>query len=133
MNSTGKAMVRYGVILVLVILLGLSSGCTPPEPLSSTSATQSVLPLPKEVNLSPELVTSLKTAVAEALGVSIDSVSIESAEEVEWSNACLDAAKPDEMCAEVITPGYRVVVDTPKGEAVVHSDRTGSSYRLVSP
>lgn len=80
-----------------------------------------------------EVETQLRTAIASDLGLAADALTVKTAEAVDWSDACLGAARPDEVCAQMITPGYRVVFTTPTGEVLVHSDRTGSSYRIVSP
>lgn len=123
-----------------MLVLWFGSGCTPGEP--ATPAGTTTTPSPIETNadprseptaLPPEVKDRLQTAVAEAVGISPDAVTLRMAAAVEWSNACLGAMQPGELCAEVITPGYRVVFATPQGEVTVHSDRTGSSYRLVSP
>jgi hypothetical protein len=52
---------------------------------------------------------------------------------VEWPDACLGAALPGEMCAQVITPGFRIVFDSPQGPIEVHTNATGDFYRLVPP
>ncbi len=35
---------------------------------------------------------------------------LESAEAVDWPDACLGISEPDRMCAQVIVPGYRILV-----------------------
>jgi hypothetical protein len=56
---------------------------------------------------------------------------IVSVEAVDWPDACLGMAGPDEACAEVITPGYLVVLDR-SGEAIeYHASRAGR-YRKVA-
>ena len=58
-------------------------------------------------------------------------VSIESVDAVHWPDACLGAAAADEACAEVITPGYLVVLDR-SGESIeYHASRAGR-YRKVA-
>ena len=56
---------------------------------------------------------------------------IVSVDAVDWPDACLGAAGPDEACAEVITPGYLVVLDR-SGESIeYHASRAGR-YRRVA-
>jgi hypothetical protein len=50
---------------------------------------------------------------------------------VEWSNACLGAAGEDEMCAEVITPGYIVVLEWSGAVYTYHTNWDGSQLRLA--
>lgn len=133
-------MRRAAIALLLCLFLVLASGCTPEE--SSSSAPPPPSPVAsspvdparrREVSLPAEVETQLRNATASDLGLAADTLTVKTAEAVDWSDACLGAARPDEGCAQMITPGYRVVFTTPNGEVVVHSDRTGSSYRIVSP
>jgi hypothetical protein len=50
---------------------------------------------------------------------------IVSVEAVEWPNACLGVSRPDEACAEVITPGYRVTVERAGERVEYHTDLAG--------
>jgi hypothetical protein len=135
-------LTRAIALLFLLLGLGLGSGCAarddslPPNsssevPVEAPAESPAEMP-PATVTLPPDVETRLQAAVAAELNLLEAEVGVQTAEAVDWSNACLGAAQPDEMCAEVITPGYRVTFTTPAGEVVVHSDRTGSSYRLVS-
>ena len=46
-------------------------------------------------------------------------------EAVEWPNACLGIQEPDQSCAEVITPGYRVTLAVGSDEYTYHTDASG--------
>lgn len=85
------------------------------------------------VPAAPPAALAVQQTLATALGLPVDQVVLVEATPVDWPDACLGAAQPDEMCAEVITPGYRLVFDTPQGRYVIHSDQTGSTYRQVTP
>jgi hypothetical protein len=50
-------------------------------------------------------------------------------ERVEWPDACLGAAGDDEVCAEVVTPGFRIVLLARGGEHVYRSDLKGNVRR----
>jgi inhibitor of cysteine peptidase len=73
---------------------------------------------------------SARLALSQALGTT--DIEIVSTEPVEWPNACLGAADADEMCAEVITPGYIVTLAVDDAVYVYHTDATGDSVRLVT-
>jgi hypothetical protein len=49
-----------------------------------------------------------------------------SVEPTDWPNACLGAPAQDESCAEIITPGYIIVVEGPGGQTTYHADRNGN-------
>jgi hypothetical protein len=74
--------------------------------------------------------------VAQQAGVDPAQLSFQQSEAIQWSDACLGAARPDEFCAQAITPGYRITFSTQQRTYEVHTDQTGRSMRLaqkVSP
>jgi hypothetical protein len=62
--------------------------------------------------------------------VEAEAITFVDSEYVEWSNACLDAADPGTVCAEVITPGFVVILAHGGVEYEYHTD-TGSRVVLV--
>ncbi len=64
-------------------------------------------------------------ALVEYLDVEQDQISVVHIEEVQWSDACLGCAKPGQMCAMVITPGYRVILESEGETYPVHTDLSG--------
>jgi hypothetical protein len=70
---------------------------------------------------------------ADELDVDPASIQVISVDGVDWNNSCLGAAAPGEMCMEVITPGYRVLLDVDGKEVAVHTNRDGSYMRLADP
>lgn len=78
-----------------------------------------------------QLVEDLKSVVSTRTGIPSYEIMFVSAEAVEWSDACLGIPNPDEFCAQVITPGYRITLRTMTEEYVFHTDRTGDSIRLA--
>jgi len=67
--------------------------------------------------------------LSERLGVPEAQVSVEEVERVEWPDACLGAAADHEVCAEVVTPGFRIVLGARGGKHVYHSDLEGNVRR----
>lgn len=76
---------------------------------------------------SPELVLAAETEFA------VEEITFLDSEEVTWTNACLDAPKPDEVCAQILTPGFRISLDTPEGIYQIRTDESGEAYRIVPP
>ncbi len=68
-------------------------------------------------------------ALATRLNVSAGSITLVSAEATEWPDACLGLASSSEMCAQVITPGYRVVLLADGAQYVYHTNTDGSVLR----
>jgi hypothetical protein len=59
--------------------------------------------------------------VAEKLSVPSGEVTVLSIEPVEWSDASLGCARPGQMYAQVMTPGYRVIVSARGATFEVHT------------
>ncbi|TLN24276.1 hypothetical protein FDZ74_03030, partial [bacterium] len=60
----------------------------------------------------PQAAVKARQALAAELDLAHDLlVSVLSVEEVEWPDSCLGVSQKDVMCAQVITPGYRVVLE----------------------
>ena len=75
---------------------------------------------------------AVQFAAAE-LGVDPASIQVLSVDAVEWRNSCLGVDKPGEMCMEVITPGYRVLLDVDGQEVAVHTNQDARVMRLADP
>jgi hypothetical protein len=119
----------------LIIACGLLVvGCVPlpsssaPEPAAPTRA--GTPPAPTETPI-PAAVAA-QAALATKLGVAEDQITIVSAERVEWPDACLGAATEGELCAQVITPGYRIVLETGGKEYEAQTDESGQVVRFVT-
>jgi hypothetical protein len=67
--------------------------------------------------------------LSERLGVPEAQVSVEQVERVEWPDACLGAGGHDEVCAQVVTPGFRIVLEARGDQHVYHSDLKGNVRR----
>lgn len=63
------------------------------------------------------------------LGMELGQITIVSAEPAEWPDACLGQPDPTELCAQMITPGYRVTLDANGTEVVYRTDESGQSIR----
>jgi hypothetical protein len=82
-------------------------------------------------NLPQDVTQTLTTALAQEIGIPEMEIMLKESQSMDWSDSCLGVPRPNEFCAQVITPGYRVIFSTPQGEYTFHSDRTGQVYRLV--
>lgn len=96
---------------------------------------------------SREMSPTAKTALAlvsEQSGLTLEALRVVSVEEVEWPDSSLGCPQPGMMYAQVITPGFRVVVESTSGETfdvhlsqsgggVVCTSRTGTDRGGVTP
>ena len=76
-----------------------------------------------EARLGPE--QQAVEAAARVLGVAPDALRVVRVEAVEWSDASLGCPQPGMMYAQVITPGYRVLVELGGRQRELHTDTRG--------
>ena len=79
----------------------------------------------------PEGVTKAIAILADLLGTSEDAVELVSFEAAEWGDACLGIHTPGIVCAQVITPGYRVILSANSTQYELHTNQSGSSVGIV--
>jgi hypothetical protein len=109
---------------------------TVPAPEATVPAPEATVPAPEgsagipEADL-PNAALNVRQVLAQQLGIDPTEISVLEAEEVEWGDACLGAGSPEQMCAAVITPGYRIVLEANGEQYVYHTDATGDQFVLV--
>lgn len=99
---------------------------------SQTQNPQTQDPQTQETESEPpaQLVEDLKSVLSVETGIPSYEISFVSAEAVDWPDACLGVHNPDELCAQMITPGYRVILGTIDQQYEVHTDRSGQNIRI---
>lgn len=83
------------------------------------------------ISPSAALVEDLKTTLAIEIGVPTTAILVKETTPTQWNDACLGIANPDEMCAQMVTPGYRIVLGTLTETYEFHTDQTGENFRRV--
>jgi hypothetical protein len=63
--------------------------------------------------------------LANALGVSQDQVSLVSAAIIEWPDSCLGVQQANIACAEIVTPGYLILLEANGRQYEYHCDAAG--------
>lgn len=74
----------------------------------------------------------VRQILAQQLQLGLDEIEIVSVEQVEWPDACLGVYTADMMCAQVITPGYRVILEVDGEQYEYHTNIDGSFVQLAS-
>ena len=152
----------YSLILLAMLILAACGGAamppvvtpvTPAQPSTPTdtpftSPLESPIPTPGTTgpggglitkpesakwNNAPQAALNARKLLMEQLKVDVDLIGLVSAEQVDWPDACLGIEQPNVMCAQVITPGYRVVLSANGLEYTFHTNLTGDVVRPVSP
>src|SRR5512133_705418 len=74
----------------------------------------------------PAAAVSAQKVLAQKLGVTLEQVKILNAEAVEWNNGCLGVQMPGRMCTQMITPGYKVTLESGGQQYEFHTNQAGS-------
>ena len=119
--ASGKILVIYagvdgGTILLLNGLLG--------DPLRYET-------LEIDEPFPPAVVAAIRS-LADQEQVPPGLIQLEGYEQVDWPDACLGLPSPEELCAQVITPGWRVELVAEENSYVLHTDAAGSQIRYAS-
>ena len=82
---------------------------------------------------SQPLVDMAKQALAKDLGIASDDIRLVAIEAVEWNDSSLGCPQPDQAYLQVITPGYRIVLETQGQRYEYHTDQRGTVVRCDAP
>ncbi|MGC9522736.1 MAG: hypothetical protein ACP5HG_12750 [Anaerolineae bacterium] len=83
------------------------------------------------VEVVPGAVSRAREILAAHLEVSEDDIQLVSFSSVEWPDACLGIQRGGQMCAQVITPGYRVIFEVSGQQYELHTNEDGSSVGIA--
>jgi len=114
-----------GSCLVLICLLVGLGTCASPTAEPPTPTPEVFNPLPPE----QPAFESAREALARQLGVDPLAIRLVETAPVDWPDACLGLPAAGESCAQVITPGFRVVVETGRTSYEFRTNRDGSMVR----
>jgi hypothetical protein len=121
---------RYAILTccALLLLAGCSLTIQPPD---ETTSSASPATGDQETEMQTQVGMTLQQALQQQLGLNAGEVEIVAVEPVEWPDACLGAATAEEVCAQMITPGYRVTLAANEEQYVFHTDAQGLGVRLA--
>ena len=97
----------------------------------SVLPTQPPSPLSPDANTVGTPVAAARADLAQQLNVDPDTIVVVSNEQVDWPDACMGIQTPDVMCAQVITPGYKIILEVDGKQYEYHTNASGSVVRLA--
>lgn len=124
---------KMTLISILIILVISTSSCANNQKTSSqieTTATPA-----KTVNSNfKELPKFVKSTVlsnaTKHFSKPVTDIRITQAQKQNWGDSCLGLAEPGKLCAQVIVPGWKIVVSDGKSELVYRTDEKGRQVKL---
>lgn len=103
----------------------------PPER-TSPLPNPDVSPVETPSGAAEQVLAAARTRLAEELGVDPSQVEIASVQSVQWSDTSLGCPEPGMAYAQVITPGYRIVLEVDGTAYEVHTDRTARAVVICA-
>ncbi|NJL78279.1 MAG: hypothetical protein HC836_18160 [Richelia sp. RM2_1_2] len=107
---------------------------TPAIPNNSPSVETTPTPSPKDDSTVNELPPKVKSAVlsdaTKRVSKPLAALRITQAQKQSWGDSCLGLAQPDTLCAQVIVPGWKVVVTDGERDLVYRTDEKGKQVKL---
>ncbi len=110
------------ILVISILMLSLVSGCLETKP-DDTVYNGAVVP-----EYSP-VVDIAKTDLAQRLNISVEQIQLVKQEKVDWSDTSLGYPEAGMMYAQVITPGFRIILKAGDKLYEYHSDYK----RVVGP
>ena len=102
------------------------------EPASEPVATGAASPVAGSIPI-PQEIAPVITAIAEDLDVPASSVQVVTVEPRDWLDSSLGCPQPDMLYAQVITPGYLILVEVSGERFEYHADERGNIVLCPSP
>jgi hypothetical protein len=98
---------------------GGSQAPTPPPPTSAVAAVPTVNPDAQAA------VDAAMRDVAAHLGVDLSAVRVDQVEPRQWSDSSLGCPQPGNLYAQIVTPGFLIIISSSTKQLEYHSDARG--------
>jgi hypothetical protein len=112
-----------GMLLFFGLLLSACKG-------GSTQASTTRQPTPQPTS-PPTAADIAKLALGQQLNINPAAISIVSVEPVEWPNTCLGVQAQGQTCAQVVVPGYLVMLEAERQRYEYHTNADGTELQAV--
>jgi len=125
--------------LILILLVSILAACAqtatpggyPPPASTPVTPTQVATNPPPTMEPTQPSATAAEAAAVQALSqkynIPADQIRVISSEPVTWPNGCLGVVLPGVMCTDVITDGYRIIMEAKGQQYEFHTNLDGSS------
>ena len=109
------------LVVSCVLILVLVASCAPsPAPTDTPSDTPDSPSVPSEAE---KVVERAKIDLAQRKGVAKEKIVLIRVEYVDWPDTSLGCPEPGKVYAQVITPGYKILLSDGQEEYEYHSDK----------
>ena len=125
---------KIALVTIVCLLVFSTTSCAETQTNSSPVESTSIPTKTIESSLNQELPSDVQNAVlndaAKRSSKTVAALRITEAEKQSWGDSCLGLAQPGKVCAQVIVPGWKVVVNDGQREWVYRTDESGKQVKL---
>ena len=117
------------VCISIILLIWMFTACAPQTPTDQPSI---IIEMPASTNIPANLTPAQRAAIAalsENLGLPADKITLVSTEAVDWPDDCLGVVNAGLVCAQVITPGFRVILEANGRQVEYRTNEDGTHLR----
>lgn len=125
-----KKLIISAAIPLLVILSACQASTTPAPVRTPVVIYEPTLPSPTAI--ANQALNIVMQDLARQLNLDLVQINVVSLESVDWPDACLGVTVEGKMCAQVVTPGYRIILEVQGKQYEYHTNLTGSNVLLAS-
>ncbi|MGE5378026.1 MAG: hypothetical protein ACM3XO_23435 [Bacteroidota bacterium] len=113
------------VLLIVLTVTLLLAACSPQAQATELPPAVEGQPTHINVDITPAQRAAI-SSLAKNLGLTPDRIKIVSTEAVEWPDSCLGVSVEGVMCSQVVTPGFRIVLEANGKQVEYHTNQDGS-------
>lgn len=121
-------MVKW--MLIVALLLCIVAPVAAQDATATPEMTPEATLVPADL---PDVVRSVYDRLIEQPGLAAEVITPIAVEKVEFPDGCLGAPSADEMCAMMVTEGYRSTFATPYGTFEIRTSLSGDNFRFAAP
>jgi len=114
-------------LISIALLTLIITACSPQEQATEEAPITDEQPTPTDIQ--EDLTPAQRAAVAALsanLGLSTDEVTVVTTKAVEWPDSCVGIEGPQQSCAQVITPGFQIVLEANGKQVAYHTNEDGT-------
>jgi hypothetical protein len=133
--GSSRVVIMLALAGVLTLGMGVVEGraiALPSFP-SSQAADLTNTTLAQATQPPQAMVNTLRQSLSKQTGIPAKKLRMVESTQTTWPNGCLGLAKADEMCTQMMVPGWRIVFSNGTQRWAYRTDATGRNYRLETP
>ncbi|MGB3638097.1 MAG: hypothetical protein WBA39_11065 [Rivularia sp. (in: cyanobacteria)] len=128
-----KLLRKITFVFAICLLVFSTISCTnnlPNEPQVEAIETPSPPTTPSTDTLPPTVQSAVLSDAAKRVSKPVAALRITQTQKENWGDSCLGLAQSGKLCAQVIVPGWKVVVSDGQRDLVYRTDEKGKQVKL---